>query len=400
MSTDTTDLTHPQTTPRFGGRAHRDGGPLVARPRTFDLSDGLVVALFCGLAVVCYGELWARGLGHVYLYQNDAVQTMWFLSWIPYALGHGLNPLHSALVNVPHGINLLDQTSSPLLGFLLSPITVLFGPTAAFNLGETVALAGSATSMYFVVRRFVRWRPAAFVAGLLYGFGPYEIGQGTAHLNLSFCVLPPIILLLVHEIAVRSGHHARRRGIALGLLVVAQFFVSTEVLVTTAMAGLLVAVVIAVRGRHHLKDRLRDAALGFGWALGIAVVVLAYPAWYALAGPEHVNGPLQMTALYRADLLGPIAPDGLIRIAPASFANMANLFAGNWSENGSYLGIPLLIVLLSGAVWLRRQAAAQVAAVVGVVFFVCSLGARLVVRSAPMATATGAPTGGVPLPWD
>ncbi|MGH9046393.1 MAG: hypothetical protein ACRDVW_03660 [Acidimicrobiales bacterium] len=363
-------------------------------------ADALVVVAYCVLAVICFWDLWTKGLSHTYLYENDGIQMMWFLNWVPYALGHGLNPFHSALVNVPHGVNLLQQTSSEFLGLVLSPVTVLFGATATFNFGETLALAGSATSMYFVVRRFIDWRPAAFLAGLLYGFGPYEIGQGSAHLNLSFVVLPPIILLLAHDIAVKGDGRARRRGVVLALLLVAEFFTSTEIFVTTTMMGILLVAAIALWGRRWFLQRLATAARGFAWAIGIAVVVLAYPAWYALAGPEHVNGAIQVTALIRADLFGLFVPDGLMHFAPSSFVSMANRFAGNWNENGSYLGFTLIALLVAGIVWLRRRTEVQVVAVLGLIALVFSFGQKLVIRSAPTALPNGAAVGKVALPWD
>jgi len=84
-----------------------------------------------------------------------------------------------------------------------------------------------------------------------------------------------VILLLVHDIVVRTDASPRRRGIVLGLLVIGQFFVSTEVLATTVLIAAVIVIVIAVRGRHRLRSRLPDATRGLAWALGVAAVVLA-----------------------------------------------------------------------------------------------------------------------------
>ena len=85
--------------------------------------DVVAVTAFCALAVVVYWNVWRAGAQHVALGEHDNFQTMWFLNWVPYAIGHGLNPFHSSLVNVPFGVNLLDQTSVLLLGLLLAPVT-------------------------------------------------------------------------------------------------------------------------------------------------------------------------------------------------------------------------------------------------------------------------------------
>jgi len=362
-------------------------------------ATAIAVAVYVALAVVCYWHLWAGGPASVVQSGGDQIQFVWDLNWLPYALGHGLNPFFTPYLNAPHGVNLLTNNSVPLLGLLTAPITVLWGPLASFNVLETAAFAGSATSMYVVACRFTSWRPAAFVAGLLYGFSPYQIGQGLGHLNLTFCVLPPIILLLVHDIAAGRPGSTVRRGVLLGLMVVGQFFISAEVLATTAVMAVVLLAVMAVRGRHQLVHRLADVVRGLGSAAIVAGTVLAYPIWFALAGPQHVNGPLQDAALFRADLLGPVVPDSLMRLAPSALATTADVFSQGVVENGSYLGITLLLVLGVGAVVFRHRAVVQATVVLGVVAFVLSLGPRLVVTGAPGQTPSGAPNGWpVPLP--
>jgi hypothetical protein len=397
--------TAPVTLARPTGPRH------AARPSSNNLAQGGApaaghwvrdvgaVAIFCVLAVVVYGDVWRAGIQNVYVGETDNLQTMWFLNWVPYAIEHGLNPFHSALVNVPFGVNLLDQTSVLLLGLLLAPITVLFGPAASLAVGFTLALAGSAISMYFVVRRFTIWRPAAFVAGLVYGFGPYEIRQGTAHLHMACAVLPPLILLLLYDITVKSDGKARRRGIVLALLLVAQFFISLEMLLETVVIGAVMLAALALFRRSRERIDRHALATGLGWCCGLVTALLVYPVWYTLAGPEHIRGAFHNAAYYRADLLGTFVPDGLQKIAPTSLATTANSFAGNRVENGSYLGLTLLAVLAVGAVWLWRRTAVRVAVVVGATAFVFSLGSRLVVRAAPGVTANGAATGSLPLPW-
>jgi len=124
------------------------------------------------------------------------------------------------------------------------------------------------------------------------------------------------------------------------------------------------------------------------------MVLLAYPVWATLRGPGHITGPIQLVPQgYRADLLGPVIPDSVMRIAPAHLALIASHFANSITENGSYLGITQLAVLAVGTVVLWRELVVKVLAVVGALAFVLSLGAGLVVKSNP----PGAPSG-FPLP--
>jgi len=51
---------------------------------------------------------------------------------------------------------------------------------ASFNVLEVLAFAASATAAMVMVRRWTTWLPAAYVAGLLYGFSPYMAARARA----------------------------------------------------------------------------------------------------------------------------------------------------------------------------------------------------------------------------
>jgi hypothetical protein len=72
--------------------------------------------------------------------------------------------------------------------------------------------------------------------------------------------------------------------------------------------------------------------------------------------------------------------------------HLANGFANSTAENGSYLGVTLLVTLAVGTVFLwRRSVVARVAAAGGLAAFVLSLGGGLVIRHPPGAYVTGFP---------
>ncbi len=363
-------------------------------------ATAVVVFLYLGGAVVVYWSVWSGRPSVDSPVGPDAALNTWFLAWAPHALAHGLNPFFTTTVNAPYGVNVLNNTSELLLGILAAPITVIWGPIASFNVLMTMALAGSATSAYFLARRLTSWRPAAFAAGLLFGFSPYMIAESAGtHLHLTFLVVPPLIFLVLHELLVVQRWPVSRCGLALAGLVVAQFFISVEVLVTTAVTALVAVVVAAVVGRHSLRPRLPYAGRSLAVALGVSAAVLAYPIWFLTLGPGHINGTLQLVPeAYRADLFGPFIPDLNQWLAPAAATRVADHFANSYSENGSYLGIPLVVTLGAGVLWLRRRAEVWVLALSGLAVFVLSLGGALAVYHAPALNGSGGALGRVPLP--
>lgn len=221
----------------------------------------------------------------------------WFLAWPPYALSHGLNPFFSTALNHPTGVNLLANTSELAIGVLLAPVTWLFGVIAALNLALILSPVLSALAMFFLLRRWVAWSPAAFIGGLAYGFSPFVLGSlNDAHLMLGMAAVPPLVVAGLDEMLVRQLRPPVLIGILLGLLVVVQFFVGTEVLlITTIMATVSVVLVVLYAAIEHpevLRRRSRHVAVGLSAGAVTAGALLAYPAWFALAGPAHPSGPI------------------------------------------------------------------------------------------------------------
>lgn len=348
----------------------------------------LVFALYLIPALV---EFW-HCLPHLATVQpaygaGDLAKYNWSVAWVPYALGHGHNPFVTHVANVPFGVNLMDDTSVLGLGFLMSPVTVLFGPFATVNILLILAYPLSAGAAYLLARRYIVWRPAAFAAGLLYGYSPYMVGQGYGHLNLSFVPLPPLIFLLLDELFIRQRRDPIRVGVLLGLLMAAQFLISTEVFATTALFGGIALVVLALWYHRDITARLPHALKGIGPGVAVTVVLLAWPAYEAVRGPYHIHGVIAGFRIYDSALLGPLLPTSLLEFGTHHLKSIADRIGGNNSENGSYLGLPLVLLSLTTPFVVRRRPA-RIAAVLAAVVFVLSLGVRLHIGLARYAETT------------
>ncbi len=114
---------------------------------------------------------------------------MWFLRWVPFALAHGHDLLVTHHLNYPDGVNLMWNTSLPLPGLLLAPVTDAWGPVLSFNLLLVLAYGLSAWCAYLAIRRFVPGHLAAAVGGLIYGFSPaMRVQSHHLHMSLAFLV--------------------------------------------------------------------------------------------------------------------------------------------------------------------------------------------------------------------
>ncbi len=144
-------------------------------------------------------------------------------------------------------------------------------------------------------------------------------------------------------------------GLWLAALVVGQFFISTEILVVSGVVGAMGAVVAIVVARGLLWRARHALAVAGGVALAATTVVLAYPAWFALAGPRHFSGqpwPLNYVGQ---------APGGLV--STGAGVHQVNAFErligySNPTPIPSYVGWALLVFLaVSLPVWRRRTLA-------------------------------------------
>jgi hypothetical protein len=320
------------------------------------------------LALAAWWHLLASGLSELPAGSADPGQEVWFLAWLPHALGAGTNPFLSHAIYAPDGVNLLSNTSFDLLGLLFAPVTVLAGPVAALDVASLMAPAVSALAAFALCRRYVRWWPAAFAGGLVYGFGPFlATDLRYAHLDLTWLALPPVVLLLLDELLARQRRRPLPTGALLGAVVVAQFFVSTEMLAITAITVAVTLVVVTLARPRSVGPRLRAAWSGLAAAVAVAGAALAYPVWMVVDGPRHVDG-----AVWR--VVGQISASVSAAVAPhAELAGVAFVSGGN----GSYLGIALLAVLAAGAVAYWRSAALRLALALVVACYLLSLGYEL-----------------------
>src|SRR3989440_12515864 len=149
---------------------------------------------------------------------GDPQLAIWFLRWQGFALAHGHNLLFTTYLDAPQGVNLMWNTTAPLLGVALAPLTATLGGVFAYNVAETLGLATSAMAAFVMIRRYVQATDAtgtiaALVGGALYGFSPYMAAHALGHPPAVIPFIPPLQLLVGGELFVRHPRRADRRGV-------------------------------------------------------------------------------------------------------------------------------------------------------------------------------------------
>ena len=307
------------------------------------------------LAVALYKHAW-HFLASVHVGgAGDADEYTWFLSWMPYALGHGINPLLSTYVNhagSPNGINLMWNTSVILPSFLLSPLTVLAGPVAAYNVLITAAPVLSTTFAYVAFRRWSSVLPA-LTGALVFGFSPAVASQSVGHLAQVLLVSAPLMLILLDRLLVVQTSRAWLDGVLLGLLAWAQLLTGEEVLAIEVLAAAIGVLALCLINDRAVIPHVRHAVNGLAVAVGTFAVLAAPFLAEQYLGPDRVQD-VHPPNVYVNDLLNFFVPTNVTQLAPRAALNLSAHFTGNGSEQGAYIGIPLLL-LLGLSCWLARR---------------------------------------------
>jgi hypothetical protein len=366
---------HGQSLP---GESARPASPTRARIASW--APWLVVGCYVLGAFALTWRLWADPAGQMVAGNAGDINLFaWFMRDIATAVSHGRLPaLVTTGLNAPQGINLMWNTSELLPGVVLAPVTLLAGPQTSLTILLTAGFAGSAASLFFVLRRWDATLTAAAIGGAVYGFSPALLSAAVGHFQLQFAVLPPLIIDAVLRLVTGRGR-AVRTGLWLGLLTSAQVFIGEELLVDTVVAAGVILVVLAVsRPRATVKavaTRWRAMLSGLGTAAAVAVVICGYPLWVQFHGPLSEHGSPWTVPEFHSYPYGFVDPSGALLFHTSSSAAVAAHYPEPLPEYLAYVGWPLLIVALAAAIAFWRDPKVRLTALTFAILELFTLGA-------------------------
>jgi hypothetical protein len=325
-------------------------------------------------------RLWADPAGQMVAGNPGDINLFaWFMRDIATAVSHGHLPaLVTTGLNAPQGINLMWNTSELLPGIVLTPVTLLAGPQTSLTILLTLGFAGSAASLFFVLRRWDAGVIAAAIGGAVYGFSPALLVSAMGHFQLQFAVLPPLIVDAVLRIVTGRGRPVRT-GLWLGLFIAAQVFIGEELLVDTAVAAGVILVVLAVSqpgaAIEAVTGRARAILSGLATAAALAAVICGYPLWVQFHGPLTEHGSPWKVPEFHSYLYGFVTPPGALLFHTSTSAAIAARYPEPRPEYLAYVGWPLLILALVATVAFWRDPKVRLAGLTFAILESFTLGA-------------------------
>jgi hypothetical protein len=324
--------------------------------------------------------------GYVYNLSGDPEQSIWFIKWWPWSILHGINPFISYYIWSPNGFNLTWATSMPSLAIMASPITLIFGPIAAYNILCLLALPLSAYSAFLLLRYITKNPFASFVGGYLFGFSSYEIAEASGHLNLIFVFIIPLICYLVikryHDVAKIDNHNSMKRKRLIFILLLAtmiafQVGISSEVAATMTFFGFISIGLFYIFANKDNRLRIFRLSVDIAVAYFVSMILLSPFLYYIVVGYSQVPKIINSPTYYSADLLNYIVSTPVTRFGRTIFANIVSRFTGNYSEDGAYIGVILIATVLFSIKEQLKNWWGKAIVIITAVVFASSLGPYL-----------------------
>jgi len=318
------------------------------------------LALLIGYLAAGIAVTWTRA---IYLTQHvlpgdarDPGLFVWDFWWMARCVEHLTDPFSTSYLAAPVGAPLAYHTLMPLPGVLMTPVTLLYGPSFTYNLLSAAAPGLMCYAMYRAARLWLPSQTSAIATGALFGLSTMMAWNAWYEIQAA---LGAIFLPLALEAAVRLRRRPGwRQATILGVVLGAALLTDQE---SAILAGFL-----AVLALLPWLLRRADGAPGVGarlrsGALAAAVTVL-------VASPEIIAMIAQ-----RGDAAEPQAP--LASDYAQSGANLQQIFApsprvgffglnvlaedyrhaGNSLTFTAYGVVLILLALFGLAVWWRRR---------------------------------------------
>jgi len=211
---------------------------------------------------------------------RDAGVYVWDFWWIAHQVEHLGNPWYTRAIAAPAGAQLGYHALMPLEGLLMMPVTVVFGPSASYNLLSVLMPGLLCYAMYRAARLWLPTQAGAIAAGAFFGLSSDMAWHAWYQLNLAAGAL---FLPIALEASVRLRRNPRPwQAVILGVVIGA-------CLLTDQESAVLVVILVAVVLLPWLLRRPRPAGEGeptASWRVKLVAAGTATVTTLVVAAPQ------------------------------------------------------------------------------------------------------------------
>jgi len=360
-------------------------------------SKYLIILFYCvsfliylALSLLIWGFPSVNNLDKIVLgFGGDPFQFIWGLKWGLYSIINGINPFVSFKELYPVGANLAWSAGNSFSAdFLFLPITSKFGAIFSYNLWVILSPALGAISAlslnYYITRNYF----SSFIGGYIFGFSSYEIGQLLGHLHLFGGIFLIPLLVLISLMFYQNKISKFWFLLFSSLFLLLMFGFGLEIFTSFTLFAFIVVLIVFIIDKHNRKKLTKFSKYAI-LSYIITIVILIPYLYYIYLGLPFVPKAFHSASVYSSDPLNYIIPTSITWLGGKLFSPISTHFTGNFSEEGAYLGIPLIVILIIFINKCNNVIPKKILLWSLAIVFLCSLG--------PYLNILGHHT--LPLPW-
>jgi hypothetical protein len=286
---------------------------------------------------------------------RDAGSYVWGFWWVARQVEHLGNPWFTRYIDAPAGAQLGLHALMPLPGVVMMPVTVVFGPSASYNLLSIVMPGLLCYAMYRVARLWLPSQAGAIAAGAFFGLSSMLTWRSWYHLNLAAGAL---FLPLALEAAVRlTRRPGWRRAVVLGVVVGGALLTDQEMAVLVVI--LACAALVPWLVRRPVVAKLWPAALA-----GLVTLLVGSPQLIAIAQQTRSGGATIPKLVLGGSYLGnDVIFPRMFELSPrvttfGLHGPPGFIYGGRIGDGIPTYGLVLSVLAVAGllAAWRRRSA--------------------------------------------
>ena len=309
---------------------------------------------------------------------RDAGAYVWGFWWVVHQVEHLGNPWRTTAIAAPVGAQLGLHALMPLPDLVMMPVTVVFGPSASYNLLSALMPGLFCYAMYRAARLWLPSQTGAIAAGAFFGLSSMLVWRSWYHLNLA---LGALFLPIALEAAVRlTRRPGWRSAVILGAVVAAAVLTDQEI------AVLVIILVVLTLAAWLVRPPYPAAKLASAGLAALAAVVLASPQLIAIYQQVKAGGlgspPGSLEASYRdysssLPAMFALSP----RVSQLGLGSLGFIFRGPVTDGVPDFGLVLTVLAVAGLLLSWRRGSAWLLALLLLACAALSLGPVLRVGS-------------------
>jgi hypothetical protein len=314
---------------------------------------------------------------------RDAGAYVWGFWWVAHQAEHLGNPWFTRAIAAPVGAQLGLHALMPLPDLLMMPVTVIFGPSASYNLLSAAMPGLFGYAMYRAARLWLPTQTGAIAAGAFFGLSSMLVWRSWYHLNLA---AGELFLPIALEAAVRlTRRPGWRSAVVLGAVLAAAVLTDQEISILVIILAVLAVAAWLLRPPYRLSELVRRKLVPLALAGGTALVLaslqlLAIYHQLKAGGLGSPRGSLMASYRnYSASLPSMFAPSP--RLGQFGLGGIGFIFHGPVTDGVPDFGLVLTVAAVAGLLLYARRLTAWLLALLWLAAAALSLGPVLRVGS-------------------